>query len=50
MAKEGFKRKLAAIISTKAKRYSRLMYDPEEPMLHNLTPYHTYKIDLSQQD
>ena len=49
MAKEGFKHKLAATISTKAKRYSRLMYDAEKPMLYNLTPYHTSKIDLSQQ-
>ena len=49
MAEIGFKRKLAAIISTDAKRYSSLVYDPEEPMPHNLTPYRTFMTDLVQQ-
>jgi hypothetical protein len=49
MAEKGFKRKLAAILSTDAKRYSRFVYDPEEPMPHNLTTYRTSMIDLAQQ-
>ncbi len=37
MAEKGFKRKLAAI--TVAKCYSRLAYDSDEPLLHNLTNF-----------
>ncbi len=49
MAEKGFKRKLADIISTDIKRYSRLVYDPEEPMPHNLTIYRTSMTSLAQQ-
>jgi len=49
MAEEGFKRKRAVIISTVAKRYSRLMHNPQEPMSHKLTPYSTSKTYLAQQ-
>ena len=49
MAEEGFKRQLAAIITTTAKRCSRLMHDPEEPLPHKLTPYSTSMTGLVQQ-
>ena len=41
MAKKGFKPKLGAIIGSDAERNSGLVYDPEEPMPHSLTPYRT---------
>ncbi len=49
MAEGGFKRKLTVIISANAKSYSQLMYDPEEPLPHNLTPYRIYRTDFAQQ-
>ncbi len=49
MAEKGFKRKLAAILSTDVKRYSRHVYDPEEPMPHHLTTYRTSMTELAQQ-
>ena len=49
MAEKGFKRKLADIISTDIKRYSRLVYDPEEPMPHDLTTYRASMTSLAQQ-
>jgi adenylate cyclase len=39
MAKEGFKRKLAAILSADVKGYSRLMGEDEEATIHTLTEY-----------
>lgn len=47
MAEKGFKRKLAAI--TVAKCYSRLAYDSDEPLLHNLTNFLTSMTDLAHQ-
>jgi hypothetical protein len=49
MAQEGFKRKLAVIISKVTKSCSRPMHDPQEPMSHKLTPYSTSKTDIAQQ-
>jgi hypothetical protein len=46
LAKTGFKRKLTAILSANAKRYSQLMYDHEKPIPHNLMHYRIYKNDL----
>ena len=39
MTKEGFKRKLAAILSADAKGYSRLMGDDEEATIRTITEY-----------
>jgi TolB-like protein/class 3 adenylate cyclase len=39
MAEEGFKRKLAAILSADFKEYSRLMGEDEEATIHTLTGY-----------
>ncbi len=39
MAKEGFKRKLTAILSADVKGYSRLMGDDEEATIHTITEY-----------
>jgi len=39
MAKEGFKRKLTAILSADVKGYSRLMGEDEEATIHTLTEY-----------
>jgi len=47
MAEKGFKRKLTAILNADAKRYSRLVYDSEEPIPHNLTTYSASIINLS---
>ena len=49
MAEKGFKLKFAAIIRANARRYIRLLYDPEEPMPHNLTPFCNSMTDLAQQ-
>ena len=39
MAEEGFKRKLAAILSADVEGYSRLMGDDEEATVRTLTTY-----------
>jgi adenylate cyclase len=49
MAPEGFKRKLAAILSADVEGYSRLMDDDEEATVHTLTAYRTAIADLVQQ-
>ena len=49
MAKEGFKRKLAAILSADVEGYSRLMGDDEEATIRTLTAYRTAISDLIQQ-
>jgi len=49
MAEEGFKRKLAAILSADAEGYSRLMDDDEEKTVRTLTSYRTAIADLAQQ-
>ena len=49
MAQEGFKRKLAAILSADAEGYSRLMDDNEEATVRTLTSYRTAITDLTQQ-
>jgi len=49
MADEGFKRKLAAILSADVEGYSRLMDDDEEATVRTLTAYRTAINDLSQQ-
>jgi adenylate cyclase len=49
MAEEGFKRKLAAILSADVEGYSRLMDDDEEATLRTLTTYRTAMSDLVQQ-
>jgi TolB-like protein/class 3 adenylate cyclase/Flp pilus assembly protein TadD len=49
MADEGFKRKLAAILSADVEGYSRLMDDDEEATVHTLTSYRTAITDLVQQ-
>ena len=49
MAQEGFKRKLAAILSADAEGYSRLMDDNEEATIRTLTAYRTAMTDLIQQ-
>jgi adenylate cyclase len=49
MADEGFKRKLAAILSADVEGYSRLMDDDEEATVRTLTNYRTAINDLVQQ-
>jgi len=49
MAEEGFKRKLAAILSADVEGYSRLMDDDEEATVRTLTTYRTAITDLVQQ-
>jgi class 3 adenylate cyclase len=49
MADEGFKRKLAAILSADVEGYSRLMDDDEEATLRTLTIYRNSMTDLVQQ-
>ena len=48
-AEEGFKRKLAAILSADVEGYSRLMDDDEEATVRTLTAYRTAITDLVQQ-
>ena len=49
MSQEGFKRKLAAILSADVEGYSRLMDDDEEATVRTLTSYRTAISDLVQQ-
>ena len=49
MADEGFKRKLAAILSADVEGYSRLMEDDEEATVRTLTSYCTAIADVVQQ-
>src|SRR5210317_2262529 len=49
MADEGFKRKLAAILSADVEGYSRLMGQNEEQTIRTLTSYRTTITDLVQQ-
>jgi TolB-like protein/class 3 adenylate cyclase/Tfp pilus assembly protein PilF len=49
MAEEGFKRKLAAILSADVEGYSRLMDDDEEATVRTLTAYRSAINDLVQQ-
>jgi TolB-like protein/class 3 adenylate cyclase/Flp pilus assembly protein TadD len=49
MPEEGFKRKLAAILSADVEGYSRLMDDDEEATVRTLTSYRTAITDLVQQ-
>jgi len=49
MPQEGFKRKLAAILSADVEGYSRLMDDNEEATVRTLTSYRTVIADLVQQ-
>jgi TolB-like protein/class 3 adenylate cyclase/lipoprotein NlpI len=49
MAQEGFKRKLAAILSADVEGYGRLMDDDEEATVRTLTFYRTAIADLVQQ-
>jgi TolB-like protein/class 3 adenylate cyclase/Flp pilus assembly protein TadD len=49
MAEEGFKRKLAAILSADVEGYSRLMGDDEEATVRTLTAYRNAIADLTQQ-
>jgi len=49
MPQEGFKRKLAAILSADVEGYSRLMDDDEEATVRTLTSYRTAIADLVQQ-
>jgi TolB-like protein/class 3 adenylate cyclase len=49
MAEEGFKRKLAAILSADVEGYSRLMDDDEEATVRTLTAYRAAINDLVQQ-
>jgi adenylate cyclase len=49
MADEGFKRKLAAILSADVEGYSRLMDDDEEATVRTLTSHRNAIIDLVQQ-
>ena len=49
MADEGFKRKLAAILSADVEGYSRLMDDDEEATVRTLTSYRTTISNLVQQ-
>jgi len=49
MADEGFKRKLAAILSADVEGYSRLMDDDEEATVRTITSYRTAISDLVQQ-
>ncbi|KKK66782.1 hypothetical protein LCGC14_2960620 [marine sediment metagenome] len=49
MAEEGFKRKLAAILSADVEGYSRLMGDDEEATVRTLTAYREVMTTLIQQ-
>jgi TolB-like protein/cytochrome c-type biogenesis protein CcmH/NrfG len=49
MAEEGFKRKLAAILSADVEGYSRLMDDDEEATVRTLTAYRSAMTTLVQQ-
>jgi len=49
MADEGFKRKLAAILSADVEGYSRLMDDDEGATVRTLTSYRSEITDLVQQ-
>jgi class 3 adenylate cyclase len=49
MADEGFKRKLAGILSADVEGYSLLMDDDEEATLRTLTSYRSAVADLVQQ-
>ncbi len=49
MTQEGFKRKLAAILSADVEGYSRLMGDDEEATVRTLTIYHNAITELTQQ-
>jgi len=49
MAEEGFKRKLAAILSADVEGYSRLMDDDEEATVRTITSYRNVITDLTQQ-
>jgi len=49
MAAQGFKRKLAAILSADVQGYSRLMDDNEEATVRTLTSYRNAITDLTQQ-
>ncbi len=49
MAEEGFKRKLAAILSADVEGYSRLMDDDEEATVRAITSYRSAITDLVQQ-
>jgi adenylate cyclase len=49
MAEEGFKRKLAAILSADVEGYSLLMNDDEEATVRTLTTYRTAIGDLAEQ-
>ena len=49
MADEGFKRKLAAILSADVEGYSRLMDDDEAATVRTLTSYRSAITDLVQQ-
>ena len=49
MANEGFKRKLAAILSADVEGYSRLMDDDEEATVRTLTTFRNAITDLTQQ-
>ena len=49
MAEEGFKRKLAAILSADVEGYSRLMDDDEEATVRTITSYRNAITDLVQQ-
>ena len=49
MAEEGFKRKLAGILSADVEGYSRLMDDDEEATVRTLTSYRNAITDLVQQ-
>jgi class 3 adenylate cyclase len=49
MADEGFKRKLAAILSADVEGYSRLMDDNEEATVRTLTSYRSTIAELVQQ-
>ena len=48
MAEEGFKRKLAAILSADVEGYSRLMDDDEEAAVRTRTSYRNAISDLVQ--
>ena len=49
MPKEGFKRKLTAILSADVEGYSRLMGDDEEATVRTLTAYREVMATLIQQ-
>ncbi len=49
MTQDGFKRKLAAILSADVEGYSRLMENDEEATVRTLTTYRNAIIDLTQQ-